>query len=323
VYIKNSSIASKFSHLIREYDNNQVTIDGELDDYIFPYLKYGERDGAINYIINKLPTSERTLFINLLEICDELRKYRIDTSEILNTGNWGVKPNGKVALFDIGFGNWFEMFDEEPQELNLDEVSDTYIQKYTNIAQKVTQKLNFNDLKYLGSGANGSAFQVNNDKVLKITADRSEAVNSNKIIGNNLDSIADIYGIYSLKIDEKPYYVIILEELDRSNIKNILRVYNKLEKWFTKRMNRHYDPKILGVIGKKHPMVSAFLMDLINTGYTPAWEKWVDKLRTNDTYDWNRISELSEWFKGSKTNDNYITDTPPEDIQALISSLYR
>lgn len=317
-------LIKRFHTLIREYeDNKQVNISGTLEDYIYLYLKYGERDADINYIIKNLTGNEKTLFISLLSICDELRKYNIDTPEILNTDNWGIKPNGALGLFDIGFGNWFEAFNEEPKELNIDEATDENIQVFTDIAQKVAKKLNHSDLKYLGAGFNGFAFEVNDNTVLKITKDKSEAVNSQKIVGDKLNYVADIYKIFSLQIGVGTFYVIILEKLDRSKIENTLKTLNKLKKWFTTVKNKHIDPTIISMIANKHPKVAGFMTDLMNMGYTTAWAKWKSKLIRDNKYDWNDISDVVEWIKGSKTNNNDVGTNPPQGIHNTISKLVR
>jgi hypothetical protein len=319
-----SSIALKFSCLLREYkEQNQVTISGELEDYVYPYLKSGKRDEEILYILKKLPPHEKMLFANILSICDELRINHIDSPEILNNDNWGIKPNKKLALFDIGFGDWFQAFDNPPQELNLDEATKQNVQKFTDIAQKVAQKLNLTDLKYLGAGNFGYAFEVNGNMVLKITSDHTEAINSNKILGKKLNYIADIYKIFTFNLDKKVYYVILLEKLDRSTISKTNRIYKSLKNWFNKLRNMHYDSGIIGVIGNKHPMVAEFLGDIVNMGYTIAWQKWADKLRGDKTYDWNDISELAEWIKGSKTNTHDISERPPEWVQDAMSVLIK
>jgi hypothetical protein len=318
----NITLRDIFRHTILEYAQaKQVSIEGELEDYIFPYLKHGDRDDEINYIIKTLEGDMKTLFISLLNICDELRKYNIDSPEVLNFDNWGIKPTGKLALFDIGFGDWFEAFDEEPQELKIDEATDERVVKFTEIARKISKKLNLSGLKYLGGGMNGFAFEVNDNIVLKITKDRSEAVNSNKILGKKTDYLGDIYKILGLKDDETQYYIILLEKLDRTTITHWEEVLIELQNWFDGHRNMHYDPNVISYIEKKNPMVAGFLNDLVHVGYEPTWDKWRDKLKTDNTYDWNDIAEIAEWIKGSKTNQHDISDHPPQWVQDLFTSI--
>jgi hypothetical protein len=230
-------IKRKLRELLIEEIQSKPKITGLIDDYIFTYLYDGKKTDEINYIINSLPPDTKFVFTSLLNICDEIRKYNIDTGDVLNTSNWGFKPNGNLALFDIGFGDWFSEFDNKPMELSIQE-NEEKINKFKTLANKIAQKLNIKNIKYLGSGLNGSAFEIDNNKVLKITKDKSEAVNSNKILNKNLNYIANIYEIYTFNYDSDEYFVIILEKLNTDDITDVIIIYDKLKLWFKKKIGK-------------------------------------------------------------------------------------
>ena len=83
-----------------------------------------------------------------------------------------------------------------------------------------------------------SAFEIDNNKVLKITKDKSEAVNSNKILNKNLNYIANIYEIYTFNYDSDEYFVIILEKLNTDDITDVIIIYDKLKLWFKKKIGK-------------------------------------------------------------------------------------
>src|SRR5690554_3587005 len=86
------------------------------------------------------------------------------------------------------------------------------------VLNKIKKELNVNILKYLKSGEYGDAYNIGNNKVLKLTTDKSEALESQKIKGKINKHLADIYNVYEVNYtiagDNKKIYVILLEFLD-------------------------------------------------------------------------------------------------------------
>lgn len=79
----------------------------------------------------------------------------------------------------------------------------------------------------------------------------------------------------------------------------------------------------------KNPVIKAFLLDLINLGYTKVWKKWLtvpefeatnQKLMKDYDIDFNEISDIGEWVMGSKTNTNDPQDEVPEWITDYLSN---
>lgn len=92
----------------------------------------------------------------------------------------------------------------------------------------------------LGSGMNGTAY-LSGGRVYKITTDKSEAVESNKLVGKTNSHIANIFN--TKKINNKyvtvPVYIIVLEYLNtkRSNI--FKEIQTSLIKIFERELNIH------------------------------------------------------------------------------------
>lgn len=77
---------------------------------------------------------------------------------------------------------------------------------------KIANKLGYNLIGYLDSGNNGSAYILNDNKVLKITTDKTEFLVASKLKGKTLERISNVYETY--KINNLDVYIIILERLE-------------------------------------------------------------------------------------------------------------
>lgn len=243
------------------------------------------------------------LFNQMLSMIDELRQNNINTGEILNVSNWGLKPNGDLAIFDIGFGNYFDSFDEDPEEFTLNEDYD--------FMDKIFEKLGITSYKHLGGGMFGHAYDIGGNKVLKVTVDETEAINSKKIVGKNLNHIANIYSIKSFNSDRK-YYIIILEKLKEAQEK-LTKLFIDLENYFYNYNSQHFDKSIINDIKNKE--AADFLNDILKYG-KDVWDKWRERMKkSEDEIDFNDLYDLSTWIKGSPTNNNDITDEPPSYIK--------
>jgi len=74
------------------------------------------------------------------------------------------------------------------------------------------KKINILSAKVLGTGTQGTAFDIGGDKVLKLTKDKKEAIASNKLLGSAMESVAKIFDVFKLK--EEEVYGIVQEKLD-------------------------------------------------------------------------------------------------------------
>ena len=101
------------------------------------------------------------------------------------------------------------------------------------VLNKITNKLNVDNLKYLKSGEYGDAYNIGNDKILKLTTDRSEALESQKIKGKFNKHLADIYNVYEVNYTiagvNKKIYAILLEylDVDKNKFTNYIKNINE------------------------------------------------------------------------------------------------
>jgi len=288
--------------LSRYYEKNSFGTKGDRSIINIPEIK----DENLKWI-----------FFQLLNVIDDMLINHIQSDDYMQPAHWGLKPSGNLGTFDIGFGNYYEGFDENPESINIENGED-YI-------PQILRKLGIKAADFIGGQANGAAYDIGDNKILKITRDRSEAVNCQKIKGKNLKHIADVYLVKQFNMNDRQYYVVVLEKLDTKS-KPFEKWYNELTSIFNKNLDKHFDPKFIKQIEKKHPEISEFLKEMCVIGYEATWEKWADKLRQTDLinkYDWNDISEISQWIRGSKENNNDITDEPPHYVIDLVRYLLR
>ena len=257
------------------------------------------------------------LFNQMIGIVDELKKYGIQSNDFTNLGNLGFKKNGNLGYFDIGYGDYFDKSHEKISQLDIDE-SELHLDN--NIIEKIIRKYSNGEYKLIGDqGFYGAAYDIGNGKVLKITTDRTEAINSNKLIGKKTEHLAEIYDVKTIKQYKEPYYVIVLELLRTSPALN--KYYKRLNSVLLSKLNKHYDPIIIEYIGWKHPFVSKFLKSIMDNGYEYTWKKYGNEIDNYKQYNFNDISDLAEWIKDSPTNYHEIDNTPPKQINSLLKSL--
>jgi hypothetical protein len=93
---------------------------------------------------------------------------------------------------------------------------------------------------------------------------------------------------------------------------------------YKKSQTNHLD--INDIKNIKDETVRDFMMDMVKYGYDNTWTKWIDYLVSsgkNDEFDFNAISDLTVWFKDSKTNDNNPDDEVPEWVIEDMEDLKR
>jgi inactivated superfamily I helicase len=163
----------------------------------------------------------------------------------------------------------------------------------------------------------GHAYDIGRNKVLKVTKDESEAINSKKIIGKNLNHIANIYSIKTLNLDKK-YYIIILEKLKEAQ-SELEKLYKDLKYYFDNYNSEHFDESIIDDIKNKE--AAEFLKDTLKYG-KGVWDKWRERMRESEgEIDFNDLYDLSTWIKDSPTNNNDITDEPPYTKDEILDSI--
>ena len=100
--------------------------------------------------------------------------------------------------------------------------------KISDIANKVAEKSGYHNqrpLKLIGKGYHSLAFELGDDAVLKISRDLHEAVNNNKLIGEKLKYVANVYWVCVIKDKTTPslnLYAIVQEKVGKpKNIDNL------------------------------------------------------------------------------------------------------
>ena len=174
--------------------------------------------------------------MDLLNIRNDLINLEIKSHDyIVEPRNLGYK-DGVLKYFDVGGYVADEPYFNDsntiylPESINLNEL---YDQPTANkIAQQVVAKLGYGQPRYIGSGNFGVAYDIGDDKILKITKDKTEAVENLKLMNKQLKYIAQPYEVYKVNStsgDETipETYVIILEKLDTDP--SIIRNFERLD----------------------------------------------------------------------------------------------
>lgn len=199
-----------FMGLVRKYNYNASLriVNGILTENLESEVNENDRKNTYMF------------FIGILNIKNELVEFDIKSNDFSVFNNLGY-DDGVLKFFDYGSYRGKNLnIDKEnyiflPEDVVLTEVLDRGIAD--TVADKLKNKLEINQLNYLGSGGMGVAYDIENEKVLKITTDESEAKMNLKLKNRNLDYIAIPYNVYTIKSrnnTDVKLYAIILEKLD-------------------------------------------------------------------------------------------------------------
>lgn len=183
-------------------------------------------------IVDELDELGQTKYLHLeiLKIINEITNNQINTFDFLDQKNYSLSE-GNLVLNSLK-SNIKQI--RESKQLNINEAASVD----DELVGKIMKKLNINNFKPIGNcGEFGCAYDIGNNKVLKITTDQSEAIESNKIKGKILNNIANIYNIYKTEYNGNSYYIIILEKL-RTEPAKFKKFYNDLNIIFRKLFDR-------------------------------------------------------------------------------------
>ena len=87
--------------------------------------------------------------------------------------------------------------------------------------------------------------------------------------------------------------------------------------------NKHLSKNVLDKI--ECPYIKAFLKNMVELGYKEAWDivmKTDNYKKLITEYDLNDISHISEWIKGSMTNDHFPEYDVPKYVIEELNKLY-
>lgn len=101
------------------------------------------------------------------------------------------------------------------------------------VVMEFSKKTQYKVTKFIGSGEHGDAYLTEDDKVVKITTDKSEYDESRKLLNKkpiHLPTIYDCFSVESKRLT-RPLWIIVLEHL-RHNRKEQEYLFNHLEDAF-------------------------------------------------------------------------------------------
>jgi hypothetical protein len=306
------------SKLLREVLNRKQDEPKKLSlsDFLSQYRLEGHIDDVS---IPDLIGSESLMLTSMMGMIDEMNANGITSSEYSNTDNWGFKPNGNIGLFDLGFGDYFDSFEKEPETLDVSEDA---------MLDAIKEKMGIQGTTtYLGGGMYGKAHDLGDGRVLKITKDRTEAINSKRIMGKDMQYLANIYDVKQFNSTNagRTYFVILLEKLKLS--KSFEKQYKDLKDKFDAHRCNHIKPDTLNYISTKHPEIGFFISTMCIKGYEKAWEvsRHRGDLDMDLPYDldWNDIADIAQWVEGSKENNNLPEDEVPYEIDQMVQQLIK
>jgi len=192
--------------------------------------------------------------------------YQID--ELLDLNKEDELTNFVNPWYDHNLG-----FGLEPQ--HVDESIENLKQKDSDIiAYNINKKLNIgNKPIFLSKGKNGYAYNLGNNKILKITTDISEAIESKKILNKKNNHIADIYNVFQIEYNNKIFYAIILEKL-KINPELFKSYYNFFDKLFISLFNEDYYTILMFYFRNKNAYDEKF-----NSEINKHLSKFIDKYK--------------------------------------------
>ena len=236
--------------------------------------------GYDNIITKYLSTNpeDKKFYDGLVDISHELHENNINTLDYTNMPNLGYKKDGTLACFDLG-GEYPGSFGSKPEEIEVNEnisINEHLDRKIGDrIAFEVAKKYNLNTPNYIDKGGYGIAYDIGDDKVLKITSDKSEAVETSELIGRNFKHIADIYNVFTIKsANNGEHYGIVLEKL-----KTFPNYFNKMKI----KLDNAFDN-----------IVGYYLFDVIDT------------LAENGVYDSEIEDKINEYLSKNPEDRNYF-----------------
>jgi len=176
------------------------------------------------------------LIVGITNIRQELIDLGIKSTDYISNSNLGYS-NGALKFFDVG-GH----FEPEPnvgknvitlpENVTEGQINEDYPRERADaVAIQIGKKLGV-EPHYLGHGLFGVAYDIGDNKVLKITSDNSEAAENLELIGKPLKYIAQPYKVYKVESKTNPdfpkTYAIILEKL-KTDAAYFKRMYDRLE----------------------------------------------------------------------------------------------
>jgi len=190
-----------------------------------PFLadKFNECVNNIKETLNVVE-NKKLFYNNLLELQDYLVSQKFYEKEQLNHEEYVINEADvpDVQMFSLSDANYA-----------------------TNMANIVAQKLGLTTPKLLGKGENGFAFEINDNLVLKLTADVSEADAGIKLMRGNPKYLPEIFNIYKIVDTEanKAYFGLLEENINEKPLERFRKFDEDLALIFPNQgLNMFYKP---------------------------------------------------------------------------------
>ncbi len=283
-----------------------ISIDNINEEDIKDFLIYcNDEDKKLNWLVTQI-----------YSICKEGQKLNIAPDD-LKPANLGIK-NKKLIYIDFGasanrdaslvdaMGNSAEMNEDDNWD-NLKSKADIFHRGFYQRPLSVfldilKNKLNLDIQSYLGDGSWGVAFKTSDNKTVKITGDKSEAVEALKIKNNNLKHIPEIYAVHKLEIKNNLDVYVIIKDFTLQNKKfkkflyDLFAHLNGLVNMF-----RDEYPKFRYKFNER----TTFLIDSLLTGEISQkeWQQFSEYAINNTKHKYvpwllNQVYEIIEELRG-------------------------
>ena len=195
----------------------------------------------ISYVENRNKYPDKRL-PNLPFLTDRFHECVNNLKETLNVvKNKKQFYNNLLELQDYLIAQNY--YDREPlnhEEYVINEMEVPAVQMYTledknysaELATMLAEKLQLPTPKFIGGGANGFAYEINPELVMKLTADVSEADAASNLLRGRPKYIAQVYNLYKIVDTETnmAYYAIMEENIDDKPLEKFRKMGNDLEK---------------------------------------------------------------------------------------------
>lgn len=157
-------------------------------------------------------------------------------------GYFGINRKGKIKTYVTGtiieteadFKKYLKQIKKSINENQRNQEDKVIIPE--ELPSKLVDYLGVEYARLLGSGMFGSAYDIGDNTVMKITTDVSEATNAYRVLGKRNKHLADVYNVYKLEEQYDSFFVIVMERLiTKKSFRNLYekahRDFNSLEEY--------------------------------------------------------------------------------------------
>ena len=157
------------------------------------------------------------------------------------------------------------------------------------VAMEFSKKTPYKVTKFIGSGEHGDAYLTEDDKVVKITTDKSEYDESRKLMGKNPTHLPIIYDCFVVESKRivRPLWIIVLEHLEHNRMIQQLLWYSlsdAFEEQLLLDLSEVIESYQVGIVSKNE--MNDYKNDLkITKNVTDYYDQIIDMIDEMKTYD--------------------------------------